>query len=433
MVAAALAATVALLAGAGSAVAGWSTPQAFMGSDNSSGSAVAVDSRGNAAVAWLSSPNASYHASAQLMVRLASGRHLTRTVWSGQDAQAYDVSVVIGGGEVTVAWNYRNRANREAVGAAYGPLIGHWSSPQTIGRETEPASYEPSDWHPNLAVSPGGEVLLAWNVFNASHAGVRGAALAWRTPGHHFGAPQMLPTAPAGAIPQFDADGNAYLAGSCNAQVLIARAHTHHFRTVVVTSTPVSDFTLSLAGARQGLASWLPGPCSFDAMVANPTGPVFASVLRAGAFGKPLALTPADTQAVGCIPVAVPGGGTATWLTTSGSSRPAPALPYTTLGFSVQFDAHGIPGATHQIVADEALAADGGGDVLFGPPASGFFTPAGPVLVRPAGGGADQPAPGPMRPDQVAVAAPIGRAAALTWHRSPTGGGPAMEISVWHP
>jgi len=55
--------------------------------------------------------------------------------------------------------------------------------------------------------------------------------------------------------------------------------------------------------------------------------------------------------------------------------------------------------------------------------------------MRPAGGGADQPAPAPMRPPsyQVAVAAPIGRAVALTWHTSPTGGGPAMELSVWHP
>jgi len=434
MFAAALAAAVALSVCASSALAGWSAPQSFMGSTDPSGTAVAVDSRGDAAVVWRTGGFlrglTAYSDSVQLVARLASGRLVTRTVWRSHVAQVRSVSVAIGDGQVTVAWSYYDRAGREAVAAAYGPLVGRWSVPQTLGRETEMSAFEPGNWHPNLAVAPDGEVLLAWDTFNANN----GIAVAWRSPHHPFGAAQSLAGGPEGATPQFDARGNAYLSSSCDGTVLVARAHSHHFRSDVLTAASVVGFSLSVSGPGRGLAVWVDGQCSFGDEAAATSGPVFASVLRTGMFGTPLALTPADAQDYGFTVVAVDGGGTVTWFTDgppTGTSPPA--LPYTTLGFSVQFGADGLPGATQQITADEALAADGGGDVVLAPPTSGFFTPAGPVLVRPAGGGADQSAPAPMRPPsyQVAVAAPIGRAAALTWHTSPTGGGPAMELSVW--
>jgi hypothetical protein len=51
-------------------------------------------------------------------------------------------------------------------------------------------------------------------------------------------------------------------------------------------------------------------------------------------------------------------------------------------------------------------------------------------VLRP-GGGADQPAP--VQYGDVAVAAPLGRAVAMTWNTSGTGLGPTQALSVWRP
>jgi len=294
-------------------------------------------------------------------------------------------------------------------------------------------------YYPRLAVAPSGEVLAAWNSWNAKHPnGARGMLVAWHAPGRRFGAPQGLPTAPMGALPQFDARGTAYLNGFCNALVLRAPAHTHHFgRPVVLTSSPVLSFSLSLSGAGKGLAAWVRGGCSFDAAAGDTPGPVFFSVLHAGTFTKPTALTSAAIEAAYSNAVATPGGGTLTWA----SNYLPPASP----------GAFGLPGAfSHQVGADGhagpaqpitnglvALTADGGGDVVFAPPADYFqqlssFGPPNPVFVRRAGGGADQPAA--VNSGQVAVAAPAGRAVALVWNTSANGiiGG-SLAFSVWRP
>jgi hypothetical protein len=104
--------------------------------------------------------------------------------------------------------------------------------------------------------------------------------------------------------------------------------------------------------------------------------------------------------------------------------------------FSVRIGADGLPGATQQISGPIALAADGGGDEVFSwPGAIGYYPPPNllnpAVFVRPAGGGADEPAP--SRVGQFAVSTPVGRAVALAWNTSPTGAGPIMELSVWRP
>ncbi len=146
----------------------------------------------------------------------------------------------------------------------------------------------------HLAVAPGGEVLLTFNGWQGlTSAGEPvGVAVAWRAPKHPFGRPQVLRKGPGGAVPQFDRRGTAYLSGYCNGFVLISRPHTRRFeRTVVITRKPVHDFALSLSGAAHGLAAWTDEPCSFDAEGPGPPlGPVFASVLSAGTFGKPLEL-----------------------------------------------------------------------------------------------------------------------------------------------
>jgi hypothetical protein len=172
MVAAMLGATLLLPVCSSSAFAGWSAAQSFGASRyEHAREAVAVDARGDVAVAWATRGNPEsgpprYRTSVHVAVRTANGRLLTRTVWSSH-AETNSLAVAIGAGEVTVVWGSTSRAARDAittpVRAAYGPLIGHWRAPRIIGRESEPSAFEPANWHPNLAVAPDGEVLLAWN------------------------------------------------------------------------------------------------------------------------------------------------------------------------------------------------------------------------------------------------------------------------------
>lgn len=429
-----LAVMLTLLVCSSLAFAGWSAPQSFgVSRYGHVSSALAVDARGDAAVAWAtggSMRNRPFRTSVNITARTAGGRLSTRTVWSSNNAELRNLSVVLGAGEVTVVWDSRSRAEAKGtttvIRAAYGPLIGRWRPPRVIRRIPYEPSYPPIPWDQHLAVAPNGEVLLAFNALDLwSHVGPRGVAVTWRAPGHHFGTSKVLRNAPGGAIPQFDARGTAYLNGYCNGFVMTAPAHSHRFgRTVVLTPRQVLGFTLSLAGAGHGLAAWIAGECSFDAAAGNTPGPVFASVLSAGTFGKPLRLTPAVAQAYSSNSVAVPGGGTVTWGATYYN-------PFLTGIFSVQIGADGLPGATQQITSGSAaVTADGGGDEVFtpSPPAPH------PVFIRPAGGGADQPAPkSPGSPGGVAVAAPVGRAVAAVWNTSPTGGGPTMALSVWRP
>jgi hypothetical protein len=430
MFAAALAVVLMLLLCSNLAFAGWAAPRSFSVVPLST-IAVAVDGRGDAAVAWMTPSNwpstaARYRTSVHLVVRTANGQLLKRMVWSSTDARPKDLSVALGHSEVTVVWDSYSRAETRTtvIRAAYGPLRGRWSPAQMIARIPYEPSYPPIPWDQHLAIAPSEEVLLA---YNAGHAlpywKPEGVHIAWRAPRHRFGASRLLRDAPGGAIPQFDTRGNAYLHGFCEGIVLVAPAHSHRFtRRLVLTSKPVLDFGLSLAGAGRGLASWIAGECSFDAAAGNTPGPVFSSVLSAGAFGTPLALTPAGSQVYYSNAVAVPGGGTVTWATNGPSGAGT---------FSLPIGANGLPGATQQITGGPiALIADGGGDEVFGfPPNIGLppFTSPSSVFVRPAGGGADQPAPAPY--GQVAVAAPVGRAAALAWSSSRTD----MALSVWRP
>ena len=114
------------------------------------------------------------------------------------------------------------------IRAAYGRLIGRWRGTRTIGRASYEPSYPPIPWDQHLAVAPNGEVLLAFNAWNFwTRAGPRGVGVVWRAPRHPFGAAQALRNAPGGAIPEFDARGNAYMYGYCSGLVLIAPGHTH--------------------------------------------------------------------------------------------------------------------------------------------------------------------------------------------------------------
>jgi hypothetical protein len=333
------------------------------------------------------------------------------------------LSVVVSSGGVTLAWGYANPAAiLETVRVAYGPLIGRWSPSRTIGRFWGVA---PFFQYPQLTIAPDGEALVAWNACKSSAScgfNLRGVGVdvAWRAPGHGFGAPQLVGAAPLGAAPQFDARGTAYLASSCSGRVVIAQADSNRFsRSVVVAPGPVSEITLSLSGAGRGLAAWVAGACSLDEAEGNTPGPVFVSVLRSGKFGEPKALTSGATRAVYSHAVAVPAGGTVTWSTDGGPNGLAE--------FSVQIGPEGVAGEAQSRAGEvTALTADGGGDIIFAS-APVFGPVTNTVFVQPVGGGADQLAP--PSSGQVIAAAPTGHAAALAWYT----GSPRLALSVWRP
>ena len=448
----AVAATVMLLLLCSSvALAGWSAPRVLSLSHYSpyAHTDVAVDARGDAAVAWErvgSRPVESHGrrcspaptrascfpvSSVYLSVLTTDGRLVTRALWSSRINPTIDLSVVVSGGSVTLAWDYSNASSTlHTLRVAYGPLIGRWAPSRAIWSFS---GLGPFAGDPHLAAAPNGEVLVAWTVCTSRDCGYNesryGVAVRWRAPGRGFGAPQLLRDAPLYAVPQFDSRGTAYLHSYCSGRVLIAPAHSQRFsRTVMLTPGPALAMNLSLDGAGQGLAAWVAGACSNDEAESNTPGPVFVSLLRGGTFAKPQALTPHSTQAISGSAVAVPGGGTVSWYVVAANGAPEP--------FSFQIGANGLPGATQQGAnAVIAVTADGRGDVVleggraantYGPGAPGPGPLANTLFLRPVGGGPDQPAPSPSGE---AAAAPFGRAVALTWYNGPT----TLELSVWRP
>ncbi len=396
--------------------------------------AAAVDGRGDAALAWVNkgadaNPATRYRSSVYVRVWTASGRVVTRKLWSSYDARSDSLDIGLGAGEVTVVWVTDNReATTPVLRAAYGPLIGRWRAPRVVGRDPWEQGYPPTglgNWFEHLAVAPDGEVLLAFNRGAGWLDGEPvGTTVVWRRPGRSFGTPQFLRKGPGGAVPHFDMGGVAYLSGYCNGFVLVAPARTHGFnRRLVLKPGGVLDFTLSLSGAHRGFASWIDGQCSFDAEAADTPGPVAGSTLNAGIFTEPVQLlSSSSTAAVLDNVVMTATGGTVNWVTAPGTASAT---------FSRQLDAKGVPMAAPQTASGSiALAADGGGDVLYGPGTACFSSCATGTFVRPVGGGADQPASAGLGP--IAVVSATGRAAAVAWQTNPLAGGP-IDLSVWRP
>ena len=463
-----LGAVVAALAGwAPAAWADWSAPQVVasapplhLGSGYVSAivGSVAVDSRGDVAVAWsrTGARPAEYQGrrcswepeppkrlgcypvtTVHLTVVMASGRTVTRVVTSAR-AEQLD-GVVLSPAEATVLLGYTNPRVDSPGGlrVAYGPLIGRWSAPQTIsGRWSIGWTNERPEAQPHLALSPDGTVLVAWNGCLTQHAcdGIIGegyaeqrVVVAWHRPGRPFGPPTVVRAAPLGSLPQFDAAGTAYLSGKCSGTVAMAPAHSRRFSRTIVTRGAAKSFTLALSGARQGLAAWVAGACSYVETTPPQNGAVLVSLLRASGFVTPFALTAAPAESADA--VASPTSVTVSWDVRAANGIEEP--------FSAQIDANGLPGATQQGAnAVIPITADGRGDVLlrggraantYGPGAPGPGPLADKLFVRPAGGGPDQPAPAPSFGE--AAAAPAGRTIALIWSPDMT----KLDLSIWRP
>ncbi len=157
-------------------------------------------------------------------------------------------------------------------------------------------------------------------------------------------------------MPTYDRAGSTYLHSACSAHVVLARPGSHSFtRVVTLTRGPVSDLSLSLSGADEGLASWVSGACSADQAVANAAGPVLASTLKRSVFAAPVMLTRVGELAYDSRSAAVPGGGVVSWTRTTANGAPRGTV--TTVGSL---------GSLAPIPTESApVAADGGGDILF--------------------------------------------------------------------
>ena len=105
--------------------------------------------------------------------------------------------------------------------------------------------------------------------------------------------------------------GTAYLSSHCSGTVAIAPAHSRQLPPAIVTRGAAQSFTLALSGAGQGLAAWVAGACSYERTAASTPGPVLVSVLRAGGFAAPFALSRRRRSSVDA--VASPAGVTVSW------------------------------------------------------------------------------------------------------------------------
>ena len=417
--AATIAAVISLTA-VGTADAGWSAPRAITVHEFSTW-AVAVNGRGDTAIAWATHGNTAqapvFRGSVYVAVRRAAGRVQTRRLWSSRRAGIGQVAVALDRrGAATVAWNSNTRrqsTETEGLGtlrAAYGSLAGHWARARVVGRASA---------DPQLAVSQDRRVLLVW-IANAYDGDI---AAAGRRAGRPFGPPRPVPVSsfpaiaePNGAVPAFDTRGAAYVTGSCDGTVLRAPPRSRDFRTIFRRG-PVLGLTLSLVG-RGGLAAWANGRCSADVMATDQPGPVSASILHNGRFGARLGVTGLTERASNPRAVAAKGGGgTVRWTSAAGvftaevRGGVAPAVP----------SPNGIA----------PFAVDGGGDqVLAGPGSTGTFAQFG-VFVRPVGADALEPAP--MSNGGVAVAAPVGRRVALAWGGMLDDRREPVTVSVWRP
>jgi hypothetical protein len=237
--------------------------------------AVATDTRGDAAVAWVVSQGTRPIVGA-VRVAVRSGlrgswsAHLLR---SAGNLNVGGVALVVAStGEVTVAWIDQVGSGHRMVHAAYRTPAGRWSAVRAVGLAS-PLHYA----YPRLAVARNGIVALVYD------AGVRvapGMAVAWRRPGHAFG---LIAAVPGGQLSEptltFDATGRAFLAGTalCDNEsqshgvVLTAPASSQRFgRPRTITPHPATEVRFAVTGTGRGIAAWLGAGCSTSELLGGP-------------------------------------------------------------------------------------------------------------------------------------------------------------------
>lgn len=423
-------AVAAALAVAGPASAAWSPVTALAGSSGAGSPAVAVNARGDVAVAWASEQQ---NAPAATVVRVAvrrgpEGGFSTHTLQHRRNWAIGGLAIALDGrGETTVAWVERASTRgllhgHIAIRSAFRTTSGRWSAVQRI-TYTSPFRHT----FPRLAAAPGGRVLLA---FNAGVKAAPGVAVARRRPGHAFGRIQSLNTGRRGYLfdlqAAFDKAGKGYLAGvrDCDTDhsagvLFTAPTSVGRFTASrVVAPAPVRELHLALAGPGEGTLAWLATACSTTEYHAGPvqtaalrTGRVTAptSITDAPGFEISLSLGPGGTAEAAwtASPPEAPGGGVRIARSDASGAFGSPFAPPAGL-FAVAADAAG----------DQIVAIAKPSNTRF-PDRIGIRTPDGTVAFAPLPSG---------RLFSIATVAPSGRGAAIA---TPTMA--RLRVATWRP
>ena len=179
---------------------------------------------------------------------------------------AYEIAVALDRrGETTVAWIESN-VRSGLLRTAFRSPEGRWSPVQTLS-----SSAAGGVGNLRLASARDGTVALTFSTRQPRIA-LEGAAAAWRSAGHRFGAVRRLALPHALTQPTLAADaaGNFYLAGNarCRGVVFTATARWRRFgagRTIA--PGPVREMSLAVAGRGSAVLTWLAAAC-------GSTGPV---------------------------------------------------------------------------------------------------------------------------------------------------------------
>jgi hypothetical protein len=326
-----LLALVWLAASAGPAAAAWSPAERLPDARGPRAAAVAVDARGDAAVAWVITSDrvfASPHAVASIRVAYRLGGRGRWSVGTLRAAYGLEVSglvlAIAPSGEVTAAWIDETPGGRRMVRAAYRPARGGWSAVQAIGTSSH-FVYA----YPSLAAAADGRVAL---VYDAGVRAAPGMAVAWRRPGHRFGRIAAVPGGLQLSQPTlaFDRGGRAFLAGTAGCDAAVAGANRGVLATApagterfgqprAITPAGVTELRFVVTGAGRGLAAWLGAGCSTSELLPGPvdaaavglrgTGPVTVVLPEAGvAASGETGILASNLQIVGA-----PGGSDLTW------------------------------------------------------------------------------------------------------------------------
>jgi hypothetical protein len=402
----ALVALVWLAGSAGPAAAAWSPLEVLPDARAPRSAAVALDARGDAAVAWVITSDrvfASPHAVASIRVafrRGPAGRWSVRTLRAVYGLEVSGLQLAIAPtGEVTAAWIDEAPGGRRMVRAAYRPPGGAWSAVQAIGTSSH-FVYA----YPSLAAAPDGRVAL---VYDAGVRAAPGMAVAWRRSGHRFGRIAAVPGGLQLSQPTlaFDPGSRAFLAGTagCDAGVAganrgvvaTAPASTERFGPPrAITPAGVTELRFVVTGAGRGLAAWLGAPCSTSELL---PGPVDAAAVGLTGSGPPAVVLPATRVTASGGPgilasdlriVGAPGGAELTWDengTAAGGAlvQDAPASATVSVGGAAT-----APQARGQWTP---LAADAAGDQIVQTTAVARAGGTGAVGAQPAGLGAVDP------------------------------------------
>ena len=388
----------------------WALPQPIPVTDYGA-AAVAVNARGDAAVAFASSGSpalSTVHRTAiRVWVREHDGRMTVHEVFSSKGEGAGGLAVGLDTrGEATVVWVSRPRSGIPTVRAAFGTPRARWAPARAIGRGRGDA---------RVAVAPAGDVLATWTLDGTTRT-------AWRRPRHSFG--DQIVVKDTGPVPAFDGAGTAYLSGVCRATVARAAPGSRRFAPPVVLNPVSRGGSASRCPARAKGSRAGRGEAAFPTRTSSaPTASCGPPRCAMGASrGRPA--SPAS-PGPGRAPSRLRGGG--------GSLRWANFASV----YVADVAADGTPGPA-RLVSEPltAIARDGGGGIVLGGrdtigvgSASGAgIGIQGSVTVVPAGVGPDDPAPSDA--GLLAAAAPVGRAVALTWT---VGAGPQLALSVWRP